>query len=69
MAVLMKEVLQGFSRDCDFAPDAFEALQVAAEDHLVGLFEDANLEAIHAKRTTIQPKDFQMARRIKEGRA
>jgi len=37
---------------------ALEALQTAAEAYLVGLFEDANLCAIHAKRVTIQPRDI-----------
>ena len=32
---------------------------------LQGLFEDTNLAAIHAKRVTIQPKDIQLARRIR----
>jgi len=31
----------------------------------VGLFEDSNMCAIHAKRVTIQPKDMQLARRIR----
>jgi histone H3/H4 len=44
---------------------AILALQEAAEAHLVGLFEDANLCAIHAKRVTIMPKDLQLARRIR----
>jgi len=39
-------------------------LQEAAEAYLVGLFEDTNLCAIHAKRVTIMPKDIQLARRI-----
>jgi histone H3 len=29
------------------------------------LFEDTNLAAIHAKRVTIQPKDIQLARRLR----
>merc|ERR1712008_586551 len=33
--------------------------------HTVGLFEDTNLCAIHAKRVTIMPKDIQLARRIR----
>ncbi|CAI0408053.1 unnamed protein product [Linum tenue] len=37
----------------------------AAEAYLVGLFEDTNLCAIHAKRVTIMPKDIQLARRIR----
>ena len=32
---------------------------------LNGLFEDANLCAIHAKRVTIMVKDMQLARRIR----
>jgi large subunit ribosomal protein L7e len=36
---------------------------------LVGLFEDTNLCAIHAKRVTIMPKDVHLARRIRGERA
>jgi histone H3/H4 len=41
------------------------ALQHAAEAHLVRVFEDSNLCAIHAKRVTIMVKDIQLARRIR----
>ena len=41
------------------------ALQEAAEAYLVGLFEDTNLCAIHAKRVTIMTKDLHFARRIR----
>ena len=37
---------------------ALLALQEAAEAYLVGLFEDTNLCAIHAKRVTIMTKDL-----------
>ena len=47
-----------------FQSAAIMALQEAAEAYLVGLFEDTNLCAIHAKRATIMPKDIQLARRI-----
>ena len=40
------------------------AMQEALEAYLVGLFEDSNLCAIHAKRVTIMPRDIQLARRI-----
>ena len=33
--------------------------------HQVGLMEDSNLSAIHAKRVTIMPKDLQLARRLR----
>ncbi len=43
---------------------AILSLQEASEAYLVGLFADANLCAIHAKRVTITPKDIQLARRL-----
>ena len=44
---------------------AMLALQEASEAYLVGLYEDSNLCAIHAKRVTFMPKDIQLARRIR----
>ena len=44
---------------------AVDALHEAAEDYLVTLLEDANLLAIHAKHVTMQPRDIQLARRIR----
>ena len=52
-----------------FQSAAIMALQEASEAYLVGLFEDSNLCAIHAKRVTIMPKDIQLARRIRGERA
>ncbi|XXG64103.1 hypothetical protein AAC387_Pa05g2146 [Persea americana] len=48
-----------------FQSTTVAALQEAAEAYLVGLFEDTNLCAIHAKRVTIMPKDIQLAHRIR----
>jgi histone H3/H4 len=45
--------------------EAIVAIQQAAEDYMVHLFEDANLCAIHAKRVTIMVKDIYLARRIR----
>jgi hypothetical protein len=45
-----------FKNDLRFQSTAILALQEAAEAYLVGLFEDTNLCAIHAKRVTIMPK-------------
>ena len=39
--------------------------QEALEAYVVGLFEDTNIAAIHAKRVTIMPRDMQLARRIR----
>jgi len=44
---------------------ALLALQEATEMFLVGLFEDTNLCAIHAKRVTIMQRDLQLARRLR----
>eukprot|EP00490_Sorites_sp_Unknown_P029094 CAMPEP_0114658770 /NCGR_PEP_ID=MMETSP0191-20121206/16380_1 /TAXON_ID=126664 /ORGANISM="Sorites sp." /LENGTH=136 /DNA_ID=CAMNT_0001881725 /DNA_START=38 /DNA_END=448 /DNA_ORIENTATION=- len=62
---LVKEIAQEVKSDLRFQSQAVLALQEAAEAYLVGLFEDTNLCAIHAKRVTIMPKDVQLARRLR----
>jgi histone H3 len=66
---LVREIAQEFKTDLRFQSSAVLALQEAAEAYLVGLFEDTNLCAIHAKRVTIMPRDMQLARRIRGERA
>ena len=66
---LVREIAQDFKTDLRFQSAAILCLQEAAEAYLVGLFEDTNLCAIHAKRVTIMPKDIQLARRIRGERA
>ena len=66
---LVREIAQDFKTDLRFQGSAVLALQEAAEAYLVGLFEDTNLCAIHAKRVTIMPKDIQLARRIRGERS
>ena len=63
------EIAQDFKSDLRFQSTAVGALQEASEAYLVGLFEDTNLCAIHAKRVTIMPKDIQLARRIRGERS
>ena len=62
---LVREVAQDYKSDLRFESLAIFALQEAAEAYLVGLFEDSNLCAIHAKRVTIMVKDMDLARRIR----
>lgn len=62
---LVREISQDFKAELRFQTAAILALQEACEAYLVGLFEDTNLCAIHAKRVTIQPKDMRLARRIR----
>ena len=66
---LVREVAQDFKQDLRFQSSAVMALQEASEAYLVGLFEDTNLCAIHARRVTIMPKDMQLARRIRGERS
>ena len=67
---LVREITQTYNNtpaqgEKRFQSSAVVALQEAAEAYLVGLFEDTNLCAIHAKRVTIMPKDIQITRRIR----
>ena len=62
---LTKEILQEYrihpdgsgtpSVQVQFQSTALATLQEAAENFLVGLFEDINLLAVHAKRVTVMP--------------
>ena len=62
---LVKEITFSFHDSLQWQSIALEAMQHAAEDYIIGLMEDANLSALHAKRVTIMPKDLQLARRIR----
>ncbi|GMI46213.1 hypothetical protein TrCOL_g1463 [Triparma columacea] len=65
-ARLIREVQQQFTTHAyRWQAAACMALQEAAEAHLVSLFEDSNLCAIHNNRVTLQVKDMQLARRIR----
>jgi len=62
---LVRELAGEFKADLRFQGVAILALQEAAEAFLVGLFEDTNVCALHAKRVTVMPKDMQLARRLR----
>jgi histone H3 len=62
---VVREVARGYDSDLRFASQALVALQEAAEAYLVGIFEDANMCALHANRVTIMRKDMDLARRIR----
>jgi len=47
---LVREIAAEFKQDLRFQSSAIAALQEAAEAYTVGLFEDTNLCAVHAKR-------------------
>ena len=58
---LVREITQKRREGLRFQSAAVLALQEAGEAFLVGLLEQANLCAIHAKRVTIMLKDIQLA--------
>jgi histone H3 len=63
---LVRTILAGVTSEVTmFRTEALEAIQEAAEAYLVGIFEDTNLCAIHAGRSTIMNKDLHLARRIR----
>eukprot|EP00804_Cyclotella_cryptica_P015788 CCRYP_021077-RB/>CCRYP_021077-RB protein AED:0.12 eAED:0.08 QI:0/-1/0/1/-1/0/1/0/123 len=70
---LAREVLQDLNRPGSyphFTVERFQAtsllaIQESVEAFSVGLFEDANLCAVHARRVTIMLKDMQLALRIR----
>ena len=64
---LVRQITQELfpNKDLRFQSIAVLALQEAAEAYVVGLLEDTNLAAMHAKRVTIMPRDMILARRIR----
>ncbi|KAA8520728.1 hypothetical protein F0562_015000 [Nyssa sinensis] len=61
----VREISNSFAPQISrWTAEALMALQEAAEDYLVHLFEDAMLCAIHAKRVTLMKKDWELARRL-----
>ena len=49
------------NKDLCFQSLAVLALHEASEAHMVGMFVDTNLAALHAKRVTIMPRDTFLA--------
>ena len=65
----VRVIAQDWKDNLKWTSTAMWGMQESAEAYLVGLFEDTNLCAIHAKRVTIMPKDMQLARRIRGERS
>ena len=62
-----EELKEGKVTKCplQWTKGAIDALHEGTEAYMVMLMEDANLLAIHARRTTLQPCDIQLARQIR----
>lgn len=62
---LVREVARDYKTDLRFQAAAILALQEASEAYLIGLFEDGQRAAIHARRVTLQNKDLALAQQIR----
>lgn len=62
---LVREIAQDLQSNVRLSPDAIIIMQLDAENYLVKLFADANLQTIHAQRVRVLPKDIQLARQIR----
>ena len=65
---LVRELAQGQKDGIRFQASAVLAMQEATEAHIVNLFADTCLCAIHGKRVTIQPRDLRLALRLRGSR-
>ena len=69
MAIINPDELTMAEKETCFVPQwtvgAVDALHEASEDYLITLLEDANLLVIHARHVTLQPRDIQLAQRIR----
>ena len=62
---IIKEISSKYLPDARYSYGAIDAVHQCVESYMVGLFEDTNLCAIHAKRQTVMTKDMRLARRIR----
>lgn len=62
---LVREIAVSGKEGLRFQASAVLAMQEATEAHMVNLFADTCLCAIHGRRVTIMPKDVQLARRLR----
>ena len=62
---LVRELATGQKEGLRFQSSAVQAIQEATESYVISLLADTNLCAIHTRRVTIQPKDVQLALRLR----
>jgi len=64
---LVRQICQDLNhtKEMRFQASAINAIQSAAEDHLIKVFEDSVQCMLHAGRKTLMTKDMQLAKRIR----
>ena len=66
---LTAEIGQDFKTDIVWNPELVCAFNAVVEHYLVGLLRDAHLNAIGRRVLAVEPKDIQLARRLRGERA
>jgi histone H3/H4 len=59
-----REIMATLKHGMRIKPAAIEAIQVASEDYLHELFQQADILAAHAGRKTIQKRDLNMVKKL-----
>lgn len=63
---LVQEIGNQYMYDIKFTKEAYLALQTATEAYVIEKFQHSQMNAVHAGRTTIAPKDVQLSRRYED---
>ena len=63
---IVRHIAEGLKHGMRFQASAILALQEATEGHLVGLFADSNICAVHAKRVGVTGGDIQIAKKLRK---
>lgn len=62
---VIKSIMHAYNAQLRMSSTGALIIQEAVEAHIISLLADCNLCAQHARRVSIQPKDFYLARRIR----
>eukprot|EP01061_Rhynchopus_euleeides_P034297 TRINITY_DN5806_c0_g1_i1.p2 TRINITY_DN5806_c0_g1~~TRINITY_DN5806_c0_g1_i1.p2 ORF type:complete len:144 (+),score=75.85 TRINITY_DN5806_c0_g1_i1:64-495(+) len=62
---MVREVMDTLKQDMRFRPSALEAMQEAAEQYIIGVFEGAVILQLHRKKKTLVQKDLHYTMRIR----
>jgi histone H3 len=62
---LVRDLAANFKIDLRFQASALSILQLALEQELISTYEASQIEAVHAKRITIDNRDIDAARRVR----
>lgn len=63
---LIREIAMSYKTDLRFQREALLAIQEAAEDHIVSIFQHTQNLAIHGGRKTIQDRDLTLALHVRD---